>query len=168
MLGVALLSAFLSFQVYAQPGGFAHPDEKKKTSPQPSADAAKKPSESAPLKPPSEQPSSATGTNQSEWLVPITAGIISVALLAFAGFFLWRLAVLRTAERLGEQAFVKLAGLTIVISSGILLIVSGYSQNQIAGMIGLLGTVAGYLLGRDRESKPPRANERSSSGSESG
>jgi len=74
--------------------------------------------------------------------------------------------VLRAAERLGEQAFVKLAGLTIVISSGILLIVSGYSQNQIAGMIGLLGTVAGYLLGRDREPEQSKAKQRPPSGSD--
>ena len=42
----------------------------------------------------------------------------------------------------------KILGLTLVITAGLFLVVAGYSQNQIAPMMGLLGTVAGYLLGQ--------------------
>ena len=43
---------------------------------------------------------------------------------------------------------VRINGLTLVIISGVFLITAGYSQEQIAPMIGLLGTIAGYLLGK--------------------
>jgi len=43
----------------------------------------------------------------------------------------------------------KILGLTLVIVAGLFLIVAGYSQNQAAPMMGLLGTVAGYLLGKE-------------------
>ncbi len=43
---------------------------------------------------------------------------------------------------------IQMVGLTLVITAGLFLVVTGYSQAQIAPMIGLLGTIAGYLLGR--------------------
>jgi len=43
----------------------------------------------------------------------------------------------------------KILGLTLVIVAGLFLIVAGYSQNQAAPMMGLLGTVAGYLLAKE-------------------
>ena len=45
----------------------------------------------------------------------------------------------------------RMLGLTLVITGGLFLITAGYSQNQIAPMMGLLGTVAGYLLGHKKE-----------------
>jgi hypothetical protein len=99
---------------------------------------------------PAEASSADSSDSRNYLIVPITSGVISVALLAFASIFLWRLGALRATKALGEQSFVKLSGLTLVITSGILLIVSGYSQNQIASMMGLLGTVAGYLLGKGK------------------
>jgi hypothetical protein len=39
-------------------------------------------------------------------------------------------------------------GLTLIIVSGVFLISAGYSEYQIASMMGLLGTVAGYLLAK--------------------
>ncbi len=44
-------------------------------------------------------------------------------------------------------------GLTLIIVSGVFLITAGYSEYQIASMMGLLGTVAGYLLA---QSQPDR------------
>jgi len=43
---------------------------------------------------------------------------------------------------------IRISGITLVIISGLFLITAGYSQNQIAPMVGLLGTIAGYLLGK--------------------
>jgi hypothetical protein len=49
---------------------------------------------------------------------------------------------------------VRLLGLTLVITVGAFLIPAGYSQEQIAPLVALLGTIVGYLLGRD--SSPPQ------------
>jgi hypothetical protein len=38
-------------------------------------------------------------------------------------------------------------GVPMIIVASIFLVVTGYSQQQIAPVIGLLGTIAGYLLG---------------------
>lgn len=46
---------------------------------------------------------------------------------------------------------IRVSGLTLVIISGVFLITAGYSQDQIAPMIGLLGTIAGYLLGKSEK-----------------
>jgi hypothetical protein len=37
----------------------------------------------------------------------------------------------------------------LIISSSIFLIVAGYTSQQIAPAMGLLGTLAGYLLGKE-------------------
>ncbi len=42
----------------------------------------------------------------------------------------------------------RIVGLTLVVVSGVFLITAGYSESQIAPMIGLLGTIVGYLLGK--------------------
>jgi hypothetical protein len=45
----------------------------------------------------------------------------------------------------------RISGLRLVVVSGVFLITAGYSQDQIAPMIGLLGTIAGYLLGKSEK-----------------
>ncbi len=44
----------------------------------------------------------------------------------------------------------RVCSLPLIIISAIFLIVVGYSQQQIAPVMGLLGTVAGYLLGNSK------------------
>ena len=46
---------------------------------------------------------------------------------------------------------IRISGLTLVIISGVFLITAGYSQDQIAPMIGLLGTITGYRLGKSEK-----------------
>ncbi len=43
----------------------------------------------------------------------------------------------------------KIVGLTLVIVCGMFLVFAGYTQDQIAPMMALLGTVAGYMLGKE-------------------
>jgi hypothetical protein len=43
----------------------------------------------------------------------------------------------------------RLMGLALVLTAGLFLIVAGFSQEQMAGMMGLLGSAAGYILGKD-------------------
>lgn len=45
--------------------------------------------------------------------------------------------------------------LALLISAGMFLIAAGYDQDQIAPMMGLLGTVAGYMLGRSSATPVP-------------
>lgn len=55
--------------------------------------------------------------------------------------------MLRLKKGWGTQS-IRITGITLVLISGIFLIVAGYSQEQIAPMIGLLGTIIGFLLGK--------------------
>jgi uncharacterized membrane protein len=43
----------------------------------------------------------------------------------------------------------RLIGLALVLTAGLFLIVAGFTQEQMAGMMGLLGSAAGYILGKD-------------------
>ena len=45
---------------------------------------------------------------------------------------------------------IKFITVTLIISSTLFLITAGYNNDQIAPAMGLLGTVAGYLLGRSQ------------------
>ncbi len=57
---------------------------------------------------------------------------------------------------LSQDMSFKLIGLTIVITAALFLIPAGYSQNQIGPLVTLLGTVAGYLFGRDIRPSPKK------------
>jgi len=53
----------------------------------------------------------------------------------------------------------KIIGLTLVVCAGLFLIAAGWSQTQIAPMIGLLGTALGYLLGKEAGGSSPQGSE---------
>ena len=77
--------------------------------------------------------------------------LLSIGVLAFGLLFTGILTIVTIkcrAEKLFGMSYMKLVGLTLVITAGLFLICAGYSQDQIAPMIGLLGTIAGYLLGK--------------------
>jgi hypothetical protein len=48
----------------------------------------------------------------------------------------------------------------LIVVAAVFLIVAGYSEKQIAPVIGLLGTIAGYVLGREdgQKNKPAEGN----------
>ena len=58
-------------------------------------------------------------------------------------------AFLALKGKLSGNAAFKLIGLTIVICAGVFVIPAGFSSNQMTPLMGLLGAVAGYLLGKD-------------------
>ena len=79
---------------------------------------------------------------------------LSLGLLLF-GIIILGLEITLTLQiaKRWSQSSIRLIGLTLVILAGLFLITAGYSQQQIAPMIGLLGTIAGYLLGKTEASQ---------------
>ncbi len=81
--------------------------------------------------------------------------VLSIAVLVF-GLLIAGASILVMIKRQrgwGPRS-IQVVGLTLVITAGLFLITAGYSENQIAPMIALLGTIAGYLLGRGTKAAP--------------
>lgn len=57
--------------------------------------------------------------------------------------------------KLGKEpeALLRSFGTILIVIAAVFLIVAGYSEKQIAPVIGLLGTIAGYLLGKSSAKK---------------
>jgi hypothetical protein len=51
-------------------------------------------------------------------------------------------------RKISSEDIIKFITITLIITSTLFLITAGYSNDQIAPAVGLLGTIAGYLLGR--------------------
>ena len=72
------------------------------------------------------------------------------------------------------NAIIRFFGLTLIINGGVLLVVAGFSSQQIAGVLGLLGSIAGYLLGAsskgstDGDSRTAANSRASSTSTDSG
>lgn len=93
------------------------------------------------------QPGSAQWTKHDE----MTMG---AAVLLWSALVLAMMAFLITREKADPGAMLKLFGTILVVVMSVFLVVVGYTQDQIAPVVGLLGTIAGYLLG-----KPTKAPE---------
>lgn len=90
----------------------------------------------------------ATSHSDPGWWSVADAMTISAAVLVFGSIIM----VLATCLLyLGKNAddVLKLFGTIIIVISAVFLVVAGYTDTQIAPVIGLLGTIAGYLLGRE-------------------
>ena len=85
------------------------------------------------------------------WSAHNAMTVISVVLI----YSLIVLALATYLIRLGKssESVLRIFGTILIISSSIFLIVAGYTNQQIAPAMGLLGTLAGYLLGKE-SSKP--------------
>ena len=53
------------------------------------------------------------------------------------------------------EGVLRIFGIPLIIVTAVLLVVVGFGEKQISPVIGLLGTVAGYLLGRNTATIPP-------------
>jgi len=83
--------------------------------------------------------------NHSLWL--------SISILIFGTIIIGGAIIVmaRLKKGWGPNA-IQLVGIILIIVSSIFLITAGYSEKQITPVIGLLGTIAGYLLGRTNQS----------------
>lgn len=79
--------------------------------------------------------------------------VLSVAILIFALLVLLIQAYLvrKATAALSARSIVRMNGLTLIITAGLLLVTAGYSADQVSPVMGLLGTIAGYLLGSGEE-----------------
>ena len=62
--------------------------------------------------------------------------------------------MLRSSRGWGPQS-TRVFGITLTVTMGAFLITAGYSQDQIAPMMGILGTLLGYLLGQTKPELEP-------------
>lgn len=91
------------------------------------------------------------------WWSTTSAMTMSASVLVFG---LLTLALASYVIRKGQpwEAVLKIFGTVLILVMTVFLIVAGYDDKQIAPAIGLLGTIAGYLLGKD-VSKPAAAEK---------
>lgn len=75
--------------------------------------------------------------------------LLSILLLAFAVLALTLEVGLIMRGKIESAGGIKLIIITLIIFSVIFLVVCGYGNDQIAPVVGLLGTIAGYLLGKN-------------------
>lgn len=74
---------------------------------------------------------------------------LSLGVLGFGVLLIgFEIAVMFKVGKGWAAASIRIVGITLVIVAGLFLITAGYSESQSAPMIGLLGTIAGYLLGK--------------------
>ncbi|VVB65122.1 Uncharacterised protein [uncultured archaeon] len=68
--------------------------------------------------------------------------VFGLILVIFTGIFALRRSV-------GwDQESTRVFTISVIVTAGLFLITAGYSDQQIAPMFGLLGTIVGYLLGK--------------------
>jgi hypothetical protein len=73
---------------------------------------------------------------------------LSLCVLGFGVLLILIEVYLISRQNISPQDTIKFVTITIIIISTLFLITAGYSNDQIAPAVGLLGTIAGYLLGR--------------------
>lgn len=123
--------------------------------PAPIAQAAKSPATKMNSPPP---PGSIKASSDNVSWLSNKETALSVAVLAF-GFALsvMQVAIMRSSKfRPGDV--IKLFGLTFIVTAVLFIITAGYGAEQIAPAMGLFGTVAGYILGRNQGGRNEEAD----------
>lgn len=85
-------------------------------------------------------------TNEWSSNLIIHLGYITVGFACF----MMLMSVLMGWQGMPANSILRINGLILVVTSAVFLVVVGYSQEQISPVIGLLGAVAGYLLGNSK------------------
>jgi hypothetical protein len=77
-----------------------------------------------------------------ELALSICVLVFGLALVCLIGFIAYK-------EHMGwAQEVTRAFTLAVIVTAGLFLITAGYGRDQIDPMMGLLGTIAGYILGR--------------------
>ena len=76
--------------------------------------------------------------------------LITALALVLGSLLLWK-------RNYAGQDILRLYGVVIIVGLSALLLVAGFSNDQLTPIVGLFGAIAGYLLGK--ESKTPKGDE---------
>ena len=98
-------------------------------------------------------PSPTMVTAQPWWSVT-NAMTMSVIVLLF-GLFVILLATYLIRAGKNTEAVLRIFGTILIVMVAVFLVVAGYTDTQIAPVIGLLGTIVGYLLGKETKEAGP-------------
>ena len=73
------------------------------------------------------------------------------AVLVFAVFvlILETIIIVKSRTAWSPNSIIRMLGLTLILLMSVLLIAAGYSKDQTSPVMGLLGVIAGYLLGNN-------------------
>jgi hypothetical protein len=85
------------------------------------------------------------GTNPSGWTADYSLNL-AVSILLF-GLIIFSIMAWLLSKRHDHMAVLKVCALPLIIVSAMFLVIVGYSAEQIAPVLGLMGSIAGYLLG---------------------
>ncbi len=85
--------------------------------------------------------------------------MMSGAALGYSLIVLLVAAVIAKGLKTAEQA-IRLFTVVLIINSAVFFIVAGYSSQQIAPAFGLLGTMAGYVLGKSQENSKNQESDK--------
>jgi hypothetical protein len=115
-------------------------------------------------KKPAQTSSNKTGTTETgkaQW-TPEIATKMSAGIFLF-GILLFVMISVLVWKNKSVDSLLRTFGILLIIVASVFLVIAGYSDQQIAPVMGLLGTIAGYLLSRKTEplekaEAPARAN----------
>ncbi len=65
-------------------------------------------------------------------------------------FLMMATLIYRKVEKADSDTLLRVFLIPLIIIFAVYLVVVGYSENQLSPVMGLLGTIAGYLLGQQR------------------
>jgi hypothetical protein len=102
----------------------------------------------------------ASSDASSSWWSTQSAMTMSAAILIFGAVIIGIAAYLIRNEK-DSQLILRVLATILILTLTVFLIVAGYSDHQIAPAIGLLGTIAGYLLGKESKTAPPQPAQNS-------
>lgn len=91
------------------------------------------------------------------WWSNQNAMTMSSVVLIFGVVVLALCAALMRSSRPSPEAILRVFGTVLIITGALFLVVAGYTDKQMAPVMGLLGTLAGYLLGKGASDEPPSA-----------
>lgn len=93
-------------------------------------------------------PAPAPAAQASTWWSVTDAMTISVVVLLF-GLLVILLATYLIRVGKNTESVLRIFGTILIVLVSVFLVVAGYTDTQIAPVMGLLGTIVGYLLGKD-------------------
>lgn len=93
------------------------------------------------------------------WWSATEAMTISSAVLIF-GLLVIGVSAAMAFKRIDKDVILKAVIIPMVVMSAVFLVVAGYSDKQIAPLMGLLGTIVGYVLGASQNGRADSKDER--------